>query len=110
MGKEYIGKFQEISSIHVVDEDKKFLNRVPKKPGDNCVYDFTYLNRFIVCHYEERGRIIYVTLDKQTKFFSRMMKSAGVFKEESFEYLIPAARYSVKYTGVFNSTAPDYAY
>ena len=96
--------------VEVIAKDTEFLSKVPKKPDSGCVYDFTYLGRIIVCHDADKHGVIYVTLDKQTNLFSRMLKSAGVFKEEFFENLIPAVKKSVKYTGVFNSTAPDYAY
>lgn len=95
--------------FQVIEEDDEFLSQVPKKPDGGCVYDFTYLDRFLVCHYASKHGMIYVTCDKQTGLFSQMLRSAGVFKEEFFESLIPAVKKSVKYTGVFNTTAPDYA-
>lgn len=96
--------------FEVTQKDAEFLSKAPKKPDDGCVYDFTYLDRFIVCHYADKHGVIYVTCDKQTGLFSRMLKSTGVFVEEFFENLIPAVKKSVKYTGIFNATAPDYSY
>ena len=83
------------------NDDEKFrLLKEKRKVYPGAVYDFTFENRFIICHAPVLKMIIYYAVDTKTGYSSEVIRiTEKEITEQNYKDLISPILYSIKYTG-----------
>lgn len=87
----------EITRNH---EDALEYFKSEQKAYPNGEYDFTFENRYLVYHCEERNEIVYIALDMSTGLSSEVTRGQERYQSDrDFLKLIPRILFAIKYTG-----------
>lgn len=90
-----MGRF--IKKVGFSEKDRKLLRNSKVENTEVSQYDFTYMERFVIYHHRENGKVFYKMLDMVHNRVSLVCKSDGVL---SVDTLVSKAYNAAKYTGL----------
>lgn len=88
---------RSIKKVGFSEKDRKFLRNSKVENAEVSQYDFTYMERFVVYHHLENGKVFYKMLDMTHNRVSLVCKSDFVL---SVDALVSKAYNAAKYTGL----------
>lgn len=88
---------RSIKKVGFSEKDRKFLRNSKVENAEVSQYDFTYMERFVVYHHRENGKVFYKMLDMTHNRVSLVCKSDSVLPVDT---LVSKAYNAAKYTGL----------
>lgn len=88
---------RSIKKVGFSEKDRKSLRSSKVENAEISQYDFTYMERFIVYHYQSRGKVFYKMLDMVHSKVSLVCESSSAIPVER---LVSKAYNAAKYTGL----------
>lgn len=88
---------RSIKKVGFSEKDRKSLRNSKVENAEVSQYDFTYMERFVVYHHLENGKVFYKMLDMTHNRVSLVCKSDAVL---SVGALVSKAYNAAKYTGL----------